>query len=232
MADAAGFDVRASQGEQDAACYARAVDAVGVAVHPLETLDERARSLAELTEIFNEVGSDHALIGGLAVGYHARKRATIDVDMLVPRERLDILAGVFRGRGYLVTQSPDMVRVFSGSANVDEDDALIDLLAREAHAVLDEAARVAEPAIVLGHPVRIVPRGALVALKFHAAVSPRRAHLDRHQDVVDLGRIVEKRFGPDDEALALRIAALSYPGADIELAALLDDLRAGRPIKI
>jgi hypothetical protein len=195
-------------------------------------LDERARHLAELTEILEEVGSDHALIGGIAVGYHARKRATIDVDMLVPRERLDVLADIFRARGYFVTHSQDMVRVYSRDANVDEDDALIDLVALEAHPLLTEAARVAEPATVLGQRVRIVPRGALVALKFHFAVSPRRAKLDRHQDVVDLGRIVEKRFGPDDEALALRIAALSYPGAETELAALLDDLRNGRPIKI
>ena len=49
------------------------------------------------------------------------------------------------------------------------------LVAREANPVLDAAARVAEPATVLGHRVRIVPRGALVALKFHAAISPRRA---------------------------------------------------------
>jgi hypothetical protein len=49
--------------------------------------------LAELSAILVEVGSDHALIGGLAVGYHGRLRATIDVDMLVPRAKLDSYPG-------------------------------------------------------------------------------------------------------------------------------------------
>jgi hypothetical protein len=50
----------------------------GVAYHALETLDDRARTLAELSVIF---GSAHALIGGIAVGYHGRLRATVDVDL-------------------------------------------------------------------------------------------------------------------------------------------------------
>jgi hypothetical protein len=47
----------------------------GTAHHALETLDARAKTLAELSVILAEVGADHALIGGIAVGYHARLRA-------------------------------------------------------------------------------------------------------------------------------------------------------------
>ena len=85
---------------------------------------------------------------------------------------------------------------------------------------------------MLGHRVRIVPRGALAALKFHAAISVRRGIADRYQDVADIGRIMAKRFEPADEQLALQIAAHAYPGAEIELAALLDDLRNGKSVKI
>ena len=208
------------------------MDTLGVAYHPLETLDERARTLAELSVILAEVGSDHAVIGGIAVGYHGRLRATVDVDLLVPREKLEPLARALRSRGYLVTQTPDMVQVYPGGADPEEADSIADLVAREANPVLEAAARVAEPATVLGHPVRIVPRGALVALKFHAAISTRRAIGDRYQDVADIGRIVAKRFKPADEELALQIAAHAYPGAELELATLLDDLRHGRPVKI
>ena len=208
------------------------VDIVGVAEHPLETLEDRARTLAELAEIFDEVGSDHALIGGIAVGYHARRRATIDVDMLVPRDRLEALASAFRMRGYVVTQPPDMVRVYPSGADPAEDEAIADLLAWDANPVLREAARVAVPAKVLGHDVRIVPRGALVALKFHAATSSRRASLDRQQGVVDMGRVIEKRWALADEQLALRIASLCYPGAEVELAAVIDDLKNGRRVRI
>lgn len=206
--------------------------ALDVAYHPLETLDERARTLAELSVILTEVGSDHAVIGGIAVGYHARLRATVDVDMLVPRGKLGPLADALRARGYVVVQSQDMVRVYPPATDPDEAEAIADLVAREANPVLEAAARVAEPARVLGHDVHIVPRGALVALKFHAAISTRRAIADRYQDVADIGRIVARRFGPRDERLALEIAAHAYPGAEAELAQLLDDLRHGRPVKI
>jgi hypothetical protein len=204
----------------------------GVAQHPLETMDERARTLADLSAILEEVGSDHALIGGIAVGYHGRLRATVDVDLLVPRGKLDALARALRNRGYVVTHTQDMVRVYPPASDPDHAEAIADLVAREANPVLEAAARVAAPATVLGHRVRIVPRGALVALKFHAAISLRRAIEDRYQDVADIGRIIKKRFEPGDEQLALEIAAHAYPGAEAELATLIDDLRHGRPVKI
>lgn len=208
------------------------VDAVRVIEHPVETLEARARTLALLAEIFAEVGSDHALIGGIAVGFHARKRATEDVDILVPRVKLDALEGVLVARGYLVTHSRDMLRVYPAGADPEHDEAIADLVAWEANSVLEEAARVAGPAIVLGHHVKIVPRGALVALKFHAAVSPRRAVEDRYQDVADIGRILKKHWTPEDQAVALRIAAHGYPDADAELARLIDDLVHDRAVKI
>jgi hypothetical protein len=208
------------------------VNTLGVAYHPLETLDERARTLAELSVIFAEVGSDHALIGGIAVGYHGRLRATVDVDLLVPRSKLDSLAQALRARGYVVAHSADMLRVYPAGADPDHAESIADLVAREANPVLEAAARTAEPATVLGHRVHIVPRGALIALKFHAAISLRRAIEDRYQDVADIGRIIAKRFDPADEQLALEIAAHAYPGAEVELAALLDDLRHGRSVKI
>jgi hypothetical protein len=205
---------------------------LGVAYHPLETLEERARTLGELSAIFVEIGSDHALIGGIAVGFHGRLRATVDVDLLVPREKLEPLAHALRARGYVITQTQDMVRVYPAKSDPDEAEAFADLVAREAHPVLEAAASTAEPATVLGHRVRIVPRGALVALKFHAAISTRRAVGDRYQDVADISRVIARRFEPADEELAMRIAAHCYPGAEMELAKLIDDLRNGRSVKI
>jgi len=204
----------------------------GVAYHAVETLDERARTLAELTEIFAEVGAEHVLIGGIAVGYHGRLRATVDANLLVPRDRLEPLTRALEARGYDVAATVDMVRVFRPGSDPDEDEAIADLVAREANPVLSAAAQHHEPATVLGQRVRIVPRGVLVALKFHAAVSPRREIGDKYQDVADISRIIAKRFDASDEALALEIAAHVYDGAPTELATLIDDLRNGRPVKI
>jgi hypothetical protein len=204
----------------------------GIAYHPLETLDDRARTLAELSEILTEVGSDHALVGGIAVGYHGRLRATVDVDLLVPRSKLGDLATALQTRGYVVVRTHDMVRVYPPTANPDDAESIADLVAREANPVLEHAARTAQAATVLGHEVFIVARGALVALKFHAAISPKRAIEDRYQDVADIGRVIAKRFDAADEELALEIAAHAYPGAERELATLIDDLRHGRRVKI
>jgi hypothetical protein len=157
-------------------------------------MNERAQTLGELSTILAEVGSDHAVIGGIAVGYHGRLRATVDVDLLVPRAKLEALAHALRARGYVIAHTQDMVRVYPPGADPDHAEAIADLVAREANSVLEAAARVAEPAKVLGHQVRIVPRGALVALKFHAAISPRREIEDRYQDVADIGRIIKKAF--------------------------------------
>ena len=203
-----------------------------IAYHPLETLDERAQMVAVLSDVLTEVGSEHALIGGIAVGYHGRLRATVDVDLLVPRNKLGALSAALAARGYVVVQTLDMVRVYMPGADPETAEAIADLVAREANAVFDAAAAHTEPATVLGHQIRIVPRGALVALKFHAAVSSRRAIEDRYQDVADIGRIIAKRFDEADEQLALDIAAKAYDGARDELRELIDDLRHGRRVKI
>ncbi len=126
----------------------------------------------------------------------------------------------------------DMLRVFAAGADPARDEAIAELLAKDVNPVLGAAFDATEPATVLGHEVRVVSRGALVALKFHAAVSPTRRIEDRYQDVADIGRIIARGFEPADQATAERIAGLSYPGASADLATLLNDLRNGRPVKL
>jgi hypothetical protein len=205
---------------------------MGVALTTWEVMDQRARMLAVLSDVFAEIGSEHALVGGLAVGYHARMRATVDVDVLVPRRKIGRIARALEARGYLVTRHEGMIRVYAAGADPDRDEAVADVVEREANAVLRHAAASTEDAVVLGHPVKIVSRGALVALKFHAAVSRTRRIEDRYQDLADIGRILAKEFSERDEELALRIAREMYPGARQELEAVLGDLRAGRPVRI
>jgi hypothetical protein len=51
-------------------------------------------------------------------------------------------------------------------------------------------------------------------------------------DVADIVRVLEKQFGPEDEALAADIVGKMYPGAVADLEELLDDVRHGRRPKI
>ena len=179
------------------------VDAVRVIEHPLETLEARARTLGLLAEIFAEVGSDHALIGGIAVGFHARKRATEDVDILVAREMLHTLEVVLSSRGHVVVASRDMLRVYAPGANPDHDEAIADLVAWEANPVLFEASRVAGPATVLGHEVnqdRAARRPGRVEVSFRCLAAPsrrgsvsrRRGYRADREEAVDTRRRVPR----------------------------------------
>jgi hypothetical protein len=111
-------------------------------------------------------------------------------------------------------------------------EAVADLVWREANPVLEAAAKEVVSATILGLPVRIVKRGAFVALKYHAAISPTRRPADKHQDVSDIMEVLDRKFGPVDEKLAVRIAEQAYPGGGQNLAEMLDDIRHHRTVKV
>jgi hypothetical protein len=205
---------------------------VGVALTTYEVMDERAAMLGVLLDVFAETKAEHCLVGGIAVGYHSRPRATVDVDMLVPKRKIASVVKAMERRGYVVTKHQGMVRVYPPGADPARDEPVADLVEREANPTLRAAARASESAVVLGKRVRIVQRGALVALKFHAAISVTRRIEDRYVDVGDIGRVMRARFSASDRAQALEIAETIYAGASDELARLLDDLAHNRPVKI
>lgn len=195
-------------------------------------MDDRAKMLDELRGVLAEVGADHALVGGLAVGYHGRERATVEVDLLVPRRKLAGIARALEARGHPVRKYEGMIRVWEHGASPDHDEAIADLVAREANPTLRAAAAAVEAATVLDQPVQIAQRGALVALKYHAATSPHCRLEDRYQDIADIGRVIRRSWSPADLALARKVAATIGTDAPDELERLLDDLRNDRPVKI
>src|SRR5690348_12737457 len=129
---------------------------MGVALTTWEVMDERAQMLGVLMEVCAEVGSKHALIGGIAVGYHSRVRATVDVDLLVPKAKMGKLAKSLEARGYVVAKHRDMIRVYPAGGQPGKTEAIADMVALESNPTLKAAAQTAEPATVLGHPVQIV----------------------------------------------------------------------------
>ena len=53
---------------------------------------------------------DYAVCGGLAFAIHARPRATLDVDLLLPIDQIDRAKQVARGRGYRIEAGPLVIR--------------------------------------------------------------------------------------------------------------------------
>jgi hypothetical protein len=187
---------------------------------------DNKKVLVDLVDILDASGVKYALVGGLVAGLYGKERATVDVDLLVPRRAMDHLAAEIARRRYTVQRSEDMLRASKRGV------AVADLVVREANQVLRAASAITRPAVILGVQVQVVRRGAFVALKFHAAVSPTRQAGDRFQDVTDIARVVDRGLSARDESLARTIAALIYPGAEVELAAMIDDMRHGRPVRI
>lgn len=63
-----------------------------------------------LVEALQREGVAFAVCGGLALAVHARPRATMDVDLLVPPEALEPAREVARGLGYRIEAGPLRVR--------------------------------------------------------------------------------------------------------------------------
>ena len=198
----------------------------------MEVMNDRADDLRVMLGILRNASADYTLIGGLAVGYHGYQRATVDVDMLVPARFLKRITKAAQDYGYVVAKFPDMIRVYPAGSRPGRDEPFADVVSANANPVLRAAFDEAESATVLGYSVNVVQRGALVALKFHAAISPDRMIEDKYQDVADVGHIVKAGFTRGDETNARRIAALSYPGAGDAFAEFIDDLRHGRSVRI
>lgn len=57
-----------------------------------------------------EARVEFAVCGGLAVAVHARPRATVDVDLLLPREQIESARRVIREQGYRIETGPMVVR--------------------------------------------------------------------------------------------------------------------------
>jgi hypothetical protein len=53
---------------------------------------------------------DHAVCGGLAFAIHARPRATLDIDLLLPTEQVEGAKQVARERGYGIEAGPLVIR--------------------------------------------------------------------------------------------------------------------------
>ena len=193
-------------------------------------MGERAKTLREVVDVLTAVGAEHVLIGGLAVGYHGRIRATLDIDLLIPGKSLLDVRSALEGKGYDVKPFPGMIRTYRVGDGLDAGESVADIVSREANPVLREAARHFEPATLLGQPVNVIRRGALVALKFHAVTSPDRKLPDRYQDLADIGHVIGKRFDAEDRMLANAVAATIDGNAPARLETMLDDLSHGRPV--
>jgi hypothetical protein len=63
-----------------------------------------------LVDVLEGARVDFAVCGGLAFAIHARPRATLDVDLLLPIDQIDRAKQVARGKGYRIEAGPLVIR--------------------------------------------------------------------------------------------------------------------------
>ncbi len=178
--------------------------------------------IARVVGIFQQVGSQWALVGAHAIGTLTQPRATVDFDFVVEGSKLRAILKA------LEDEFGDLDAVDLGPAMrlraLD-----VDLIRSTTHSLFGEALTHARPVADWSVPVPEV----LVVLKFLAAVSPWRERTKRMQDIVDLTVLVTT-IGREtlDEDLLKSLAAQVYPGGEAELEALLGRIDRGEPITL
>lgn len=166
-------------------------------------------------------GFKWTLVGAHAVNAYVRPRATVDVDFVIEGKML----------GRIVAE---LETEFGGLDSVDAGAALrlrpieVDLIRSDTHplfrAALDRGSDRGN--------VRVPPPELLLALKFLAAISPWRKPGERKQDAADLINVYQATGADFDRQTALSYGALAYPGAERELAAILDRIDAGEQVAL
>lgn len=169
----------------------------------------------------DRLGAKWTLVGAHAVNTYVRPRATIDIDLVVDARLLKrILTELEAEFGTLeTTDIGAALRVTNLS---------VDLIRSDNHplfrAALDHGRERGGP--------RVPPPELLVALKFLSAVSPWRKPGERQQDAADLINVYQATGADFDREAALRYGTMVYPGAERELAAMLDRIDRGEGLAL
>lgn len=182
---------------------------------------DQADVYRRVVAVLDRLDAKWTLVGAHAVNVYVRPRATIDVDFVIDGRMLKrILAALEQEFGPLeTTDIGAALRITSLS---------IDLIRSDNHPLFRAALDTGE---VRGGP-RVPPPELLVTLKFLSAVSPWRKPGERKQDAADLINVYQAAGADFDRDAATRYGATVYPGAERELAAMLDRIDRGEDIPL
>lgn len=178
--------------------------------------------IAQVVAIFQRVETRWALVGAHAIGTLTQPRATVDFDFVVEESKLRAITKALEetfGDLDLVDLGPAIrLRALD-----------VDLIRSATHSLFGEAL---DHVRLVGEWKIPVPE-VLIVLKFLAAVSPWRDPSKRMYDAADL-RTLYLTVGKEelDADLIHRLAAQVYPGAEVELEALLGRIERGEPVTI
>lgn len=194
---------------------------------------EDAVNPLEVAAIFEKEKVSYVLIEGHMMSFYTgTARATVDVDFIIggahftrAAKAINQAYSQFRqnDRVYHVTYDSNK----SGSGDPERIDLVRDgfplfreVVMRYCHAVKADRNTVKIPTIE-----------AAISLKFAASISPNRGDENKPVDYADLLRLIRSTLRLDTNALST-LGDLIYRGGGKELVALVDDVRAGKPVRL
>ena len=181
----------------------------------------------KVIRVLNQAEVRFVLVGthGL-IGYRKEVRATKDVDLLirsVDHEKA-VVALSKAYRKLTVRETPVVTRFIDPNADV----AVIDLMKPYA-----EHLRAAfRNSVAVGESHRIPTLEMALVLKFAAMVSPNRVYRKKLIDAGDFITVVENNAAAINMAKLKKLGDSVYPGGGAELVQYVEDVKAGRDIKI
>ena len=138
----------------------------------------------KITKILDDMSLPYALIGGMALNEYGYRRATVDVDILITEESLEVFKAAWLGRGY--------VEKFAGSRGVRDAELGVGvdfvIAGQYPGDGKPKPVRFPDPALVArrGEHVWLLPVSNLVELKLASGMSS----LDRAKDLADVVELI------------------------------------------
>jgi predicted nucleotidyltransferase len=180
---------------------------------------------AAVARVLRKAGVKYVLVGAHAAnGYTGRPRNTIDVDVVVqfPKKAAKAIAAAFPK--LRIHDTPVVTRFMNGDVEA------IDLMKPIGSTLWLRLLKDAREISLEGETVRIPSLEGVLAAKFAAMASAHRRVLDKQQDAVDFGRIIQANQQIDLSLLA-ELGELVYSGGGESVRKLAEDARAGRRLE-
>lgn len=152
--------------------------------------------LHAVASVLHAAGVPHAVCGGIAVTIHGATRTTKDIDILVPRDRVEEVLELVRPLGYLFAALP---MTFDAGTDEERHVQRVTKVDGDAHLVLDLIFEEAAFAGLLADRIRVEhPDGALTVVSLETLARMKRLAA-RPQDLADLTALGLGATLPNDD---------------------------------
>jgi hypothetical protein len=180
----------------------------------------------DIIRLFNREDIKFVLMGAHGIGgWIEAPRATRDVDLLIyKRHHRKAVRTVQQQWPMLVKQEHEVVTRFLDPA---DQKSSIDLMRP-----IDLFVEAFKNCIEVGDTHRVPNLEMALACKFAALISRTRSEDKKHLDASDFIQMVRRNYDSIDRARLQRLGEAVYPGGGEEVARMIEDVKAGRPLRV